>query len=89
MQTIHLIGNAHLDPVWLWQWPQGLAEIKATYQSALDRMDEDPEFIFTTACAAYHAWVGGQLPRDVRAYPPAGGRGSLAHRGRLVDPARL
>lgn len=62
MQTIHLIGNAHLDPVWLWQWPQGLAEIKATYQSALDRIDEDPEFIFTTACAAYHAWVEANCP---------------------------
>ena len=35
MQKIHLIGNAHLDPVWLWQWQEGFAEIKATYRSAL------------------------------------------------------
>ncbi len=38
MKTIHLIGNAHLDPVWLWRFPDGLAEIKATFRSALDRI---------------------------------------------------
>ena len=26
MNKIHLIGNAHLDPVWLWQWYEGYAE---------------------------------------------------------------
>lgn len=34
------MGNAHLDPVWLWRWPQGAAEIKATFLSALERMEE-------------------------------------------------
>ena len=29
MKKIHLIGNAHIDPVWLWQWQDGFAEIKA------------------------------------------------------------
>ena len=37
-KKIHLIGNAHLDPVWLWQWQEGFAEVKATFRSALDRM---------------------------------------------------
>jgi alpha-mannosidase len=54
---IHLIGNAHIDPVWLWRWQEGLAEIKATFRSVLDRMDEFPDFIFTSACAAYYKWV--------------------------------
>ena len=35
-RKIHMIGNAHIDPVWLWRWQQGYAEIKATFQSALD-----------------------------------------------------
>ena len=54
---IHLIGNAHLDPVWLWRWQEGFAEIKATFRSALDRMKEYDDFIFTTACAAYFMWI--------------------------------
>lgn len=20
---VHLIGNAHLDPIWLWRWQEG------------------------------------------------------------------
>lgn len=57
MQKVHLIGNAHLDPVWLWQWQEGFAEIKATFRSALDRMKEYDDFIFTSACAAYYMWI--------------------------------
>jgi alpha-mannosidase len=52
-----MIGNSHIDPVWLWQWPEGFQEIRATFRSALDRMNEYPEFIFTSDSAAYYAWV--------------------------------
>jgi alpha-mannosidase len=61
-KKLHLIGNAHLDPVWLWRWQEGYAEIKATFRSALDRMKEFPEFIFTSACAAYYKWVEENAP---------------------------
>lgn len=54
---IHLIGNAHLDPVWLWRWQEGFAEVKATFRSALDRMKEFPDFVFTCAAAAIYEWV--------------------------------
>ncbi len=55
--TVHMIGNAHLDPVWLWQWQEGLQEVKATFRSALDRMNEFPDFVFTSSSAAYYEWV--------------------------------
>jgi alpha-mannosidase len=54
---LHLIGNSHIDPVWLWQWPEGYQEVRATFRSALDRMNEYPEFIFTCDSAAYYEWV--------------------------------
>ena len=57
MKKVHLIGNAHLDPVWLWQWQEGFAEIKATFRSALDRMKEFDDFKFTSACGAYYMWI--------------------------------
>jgi alpha-mannosidase len=60
--TVHLIGNAHLDPVWLWQWQEGYAEIKATFRSALDRLRDFPDFVFTCACAAYYQWVEQNEP---------------------------
>ncbi len=56
-QTITLIGNAHIDPVWLWKRCEGLSEIKSTFRSALDRMKEFPDYIFTCACASYYRWV--------------------------------
>jgi alpha-mannosidase len=61
-QKLYLIGNAHIDPVWLWRWQEGYAEIKATFRSALDRMKEFPEFIFTCACAAYYQWIEENEP---------------------------
>lgn len=61
-KKLHLIGNAHLDPVWLWRWQEGFAEIKATFRSALDRMKEFPEFKFTSACASYYQWVEENCP---------------------------
>jgi len=59
---IHLIGNAHIDPVWFWRWQEGYAEIKASFRSALDRMEEYPDFIFTCSCASYYKWVEENCP---------------------------
>lgn len=56
-KTLHMIGNAHIDPVWLWRWQDGFSEIRATFRSALDRMKEYPEFLFTSAAAAYYEWI--------------------------------
>ena len=52
-RTLYMIGNAHIDPVWLWQWQEGFQEIKATFRSALDRMNESDDFVFTASSAAF------------------------------------
>jgi alpha-mannosidase len=56
-RTLHMIGNAHIDPVWLWQWPEGYQEVRATFASAIERMREYPEFVFTCDSVLYLAWV--------------------------------
>jgi alpha-mannosidase len=56
-RLIHMIGNAHIDPVWLWQWPEGYQEVRATFASALERMDERPDFIFTHTSVLFLKWV--------------------------------
>ena len=61
-KKIYMIGNAHLDPVWLWRYMEGYAEIKATFQSALDRIAQFGDFVFTSACAAYYEWVEENEP---------------------------
>jgi alpha-mannosidase len=52
-----MIGNAHIDPVWLWQWQEGFHEVKASFRSALDRMKEYPDFTFVASSAAFYEWV--------------------------------
>lgn len=56
-KTIHLIGNAHLDPTWLWRWQEGCSEVLQTFRSALDRLNEYNDFVFTCSSAAYYKWV--------------------------------
>ncbi len=56
-RKLHMIGNAHIDPVWLWQWPEGYQEVRATFQSAIDRLDEYPDFVFTCDSSLFFAWV--------------------------------
>ncbi|HWE10363.1 MAG TPA: glycoside hydrolase family 38 C-terminal domain-containing protein [Solirubrobacteraceae bacterium] len=57
-----MIGNAHIDPVWLWQWPEGYQEVRASFQSAVDRLDEYPEYVFTCDSALFFAWVSESDP---------------------------
>ena len=52
-----MIGNAHIDPVWLWRLDEGRDEVLSTYRAALERMDETPGFIFTSGGAATYRWV--------------------------------
>lgn len=63
MPKVHMIGNAHLDPVWLWRWQEGYAEVLATFRSALDRMNEFDDFVFTCAGAMYYQWVEETDPK--------------------------
>ena len=63
MNKLYLIGNSHIDPVWLWRWQEGFAEILATFRSALDRMKEFDYLVYTSACAAYYQWVEQADPK--------------------------
>ena len=57
MKTVHMIGNAHLDPVWLWRYSDGVDAALATARSACDRLDEYPDFIFTCSTKWFHTQV--------------------------------
>ena len=57
--VVHLIANAHLDPVWLWPWQAGIDEALATCRSACDRLDTHSDLIYTRG----EAWVYAQIER--------------------------
>ena len=41
---VHLLCNAHVDPVWLWEWEEGAAEAISTFRTAADCCDEFPGY---------------------------------------------
>lgn len=59
MKTVHLILNAHLDPIWLWPWQAGLDAAIATCRSACDRLDTHGDIYFNRG----EAWVYEQIER--------------------------
>lgn len=60
--TVHMIGQAHLDPVWLWRWTEGRAEALATSKSAVDRLHEYPDFHFNRGEAQIYEWIKQENP---------------------------
>ena len=55
--TVHLICNAHLDPVWQWRWEEGASEALATFRNAVDILDEHPDLIFCHNEAVLYQWA--------------------------------
>jgi len=60
--TLHLIGNAHLDPVWLWDWREGMNEGIATCRAMVRLLQEFPEFRFIRGEAAVYSYVEEHAP---------------------------
>lgn len=55
--TVHMIANAHIDPVWMWTWPAGVDEAINTCRTACDLLDEYPELVITRG----EAWIYEQI----------------------------
>ncbi len=56
-QKIHLICNAHLDPVWQWEWEEGAAAAVSTFRAAADFCEETEDFIFCHNEVTLYKWV--------------------------------
>jgi alpha-mannosidase len=73
--TVHMIGHGHIDPTWLWRWQEGYEEVRATFRSALDRIEEYPDFIFTASSACFYQWIkecDAAMFEEIRAAVKAG-----------------
>jgi len=58
----YMFCNAHLDPVWLWQWESGLSEALSTFRAASDFIDEYPDFIFNHNDSLLYEWIEEHEP---------------------------
>jgi alpha-mannosidase len=57
LKKIHLVCNAHLDPVWLWEWPEGAGEALSTFRTAAEFCEHEDGFIFCHNEALLYQWA--------------------------------
>ena len=57
MKNLHLVCNAHLDPVWLWELEEGLAETLSTFRVAADFCENYDGFVFNHNESLLYKWV--------------------------------
>ncbi len=62
-RNIHLICNAHLDPVWLWEWQEGAAEAISTFRTAAELCESDEAFVFNHNEVILYKWVQEYEPK--------------------------
>ncbi len=66
MAEIHLICNAHIDPVWQWEWEEGAASAVSTFRAAADFCEEFDDFVFCHNEALLYRWVEEYEPKLFR-----------------------
>ncbi len=61
-RIFHLLPNAHLDPVWLWDWREGLNEGLKTVDTVLNLMGEFPQLTFVRGESAIYQHIEKTRP---------------------------
>jgi alpha-mannosidase len=61
--TLHLTGNSHIDAAWLWPWTEAVDVVKRTFSTALQLMNEYPDYTYTQSAAQYNAWIADKYPQ--------------------------
>lgn len=57
MKKIHLLCNAHIDPVWLWTREEGMAEAVSTFRVAANFCEKYEGFVFNHNESVLYEWV--------------------------------
>ncbi len=55
--TIHLISNAHIDPMWLWEWEEGAAATVSTFRTAADLCEQFDGYVFNHNESLLYQWI--------------------------------
>lgn len=62
MKKLYLISNAHLDPVWQWEWDEGVGAALSTFRSAVEFCEEYDDFIFNHNEVILYKWIESYEP---------------------------
>jgi len=56
-------GNSHIDAAWLWPRSETIDVVRRTFTTALQLMDEYPNYVYTQSAAQYTAWIAEKYPK--------------------------
>ncbi len=59
---VTLDGNAHIDAAWLWPRTETVDVVRRTFSTALQLMNEYPDYKFTQSAAQYYEWMADKYP---------------------------
>ncbi len=69
--TLHLIGQSHIDMAWLWCKEETVEVVRRTFQSALNFFKEEPEYKYIQSQAAAFVWMEKRYPELFKAIQDA------------------
>lgn len=64
--TGHLVGHAHIDLQWLWEWQEGIACTHDTFAQAIRFMEEYPDFTFSQSSSCLYQTIEEHYPELFR-----------------------
>jgi alpha-mannosidase len=60
--NFHVTGNSHIDAAWLWPVTETVDVVRRTFGTALQLMDEYPDYTYTQSALAYNEWMSEKYP---------------------------
>ena len=60
--TVRAVGNSHIDMAWLWPWSETTMVVHDTFTTALQLMNEYPDYLYAHSSAQTYAWMEEKYP---------------------------
>ena len=82
---VYYIGHAHIDMNWLWTWPETIDVCHRTWNTAMNLMQEFPDFHFVQSQPGAYVPIEAQYPEEFARMKEAVARGQWDPVGGLWD----
>ena len=57
MKRMYLLCNAHIDPMWQWEWKEGVGAAISTFRVAAELCRQYDAFVFNHNEALLYEWI--------------------------------
>jgi len=87
VHTVSAVGHAHIDTAWLWPLRETIRKCARTFSTALNYMDEYPDYVFACSQPVQYAWMKQHYPEIYARIKDAVRRGQWQVMGSMwVEP---